>query len=145
MSPISSSSNRSLKPTAWSRSQCRIRGTGTPLRRIGLRFELDDSVTIRTIVFDGHVLGYVANFERLGKPEVCYWLGNEYWGKGSATAALSRFLTEIEVRPLYAGVAEDNLASIRVLEKCGFVVVEHKRCFAKARGKEIEEVVMRLG
>ena len=39
-----------------------------------------------------------------------------------ATRALSAFLREVPTRPLYAGVAEHNRASIRVLEKCGFRV-----------------------
>ena len=108
------------------------------------KIQVDDSVTIRTIVFDERVAGNVASFEHLGKPEVCYWVGRDYWGKGIASAALSQFLSEIKVRPLYAGVAKDNLASIRVLEKCGFSVVGLQRSFAKIRGEEIDEMVMKL-
>ena len=87
----------------------------------------DDTVTVRTILFDEHVAGNVGKFERSGKPEVCYWIGKEYWGNGIATAALSLLLTEVKVRPLYAGVAKDNLASVRVLQKCGFEVVGLER------------------
>ncbi|MFQ5494638.1 MAG: GNAT family N-acetyltransferase [Phycisphaerae bacterium] len=104
----------------------------------------DETVTVKTIVFEGHVAGNVGCFEHLGKPEVCYWIGKAYWGQGIATAGLSQFLTDITRRPLYASIAGDNLASIRVLEKCGFATVERKRSFAKARGEEIEEIVMRL-
>src|SRR5437764_5396832 len=56
---------------------------------------LDDPTgTIKPILFDGRVAGYVASYvdQELGKPEVCYWLGKEYWGKGLATRALSEFL-----------------------------------------------------
>jgi RimJ/RimL family protein N-acetyltransferase len=35
---------------------------------------------------------------------------------------VSRFLSELTERPLYAGVAKGNAASLRVLEKCGFRV-----------------------
>ncbi len=104
----------------------------------------DETVTLRTILFEMRVAGYVAKFERLGKPEVCYWIGKEYWGKGITTQALSQFLGEFKSRPLYAGVAKDNFASIRVLEKCGFVICGHDKGFAKARGEEIEEVIMKL-
>ena len=104
----------------------------------------DEDVKIRTILFDEKVAGYVAQFARLGKPEVCYFLGKEFWGKGIATAALSRFLAGIKIRPLYAGAAKDNIASIRVLEKCGFAIVRQERNFAKARGAKIEEVVLKL-
>ena len=109
------------------------------------KIRADDTVTIRTIIFDGYVAGHVGSFEHLGKREVCYWIGKEYWGKGIATAALSRFLTEIKVRPLYAGVANDNIASIRVLEKCGFAIVRHEKSFAKARCEEVEEAIFKLG
>lgn len=103
-----------------------------------------DTVTIRTIVFDGQVAGNIGKFENEGKTEVCYWIGNKYWGKGIATEALSQFLAAIKDRPLYAGVAKDNVGSIRVLEKCGFRVVEQKRSFAKARGEEIDEVLLKV-
>ena len=42
-----------------------------------------------------------------------------FWGKGIATQALTDFL-KLESRPLHAHVAKTNIASIRVLEKCGF-------------------------
>ena len=35
----------------------------------------------------------------------------------------------------------DNLGSIRVLEKCGFRVIDIEREFAHARGEEIDEAV----
>ena len=41
-------------------------------------------------------------------------------GRGVATEALSAFLRLEPIRPLYAGVAKHNVASIRVLQKCGF-------------------------
>ena len=47
-------------------------------------------------------------------------------------------------RPLYGRAAADNLGSLRVLEKCGFVRVGSERGFASARGEEIEEVILRL-
>jgi RimJ/RimL family protein N-acetyltransferase len=55
-----------------------------------------------------------------GKPQVTYWLGKAFWGNGIATLALTEFLRIFNTRPLYASVAKDNAASIRVLEKCGF-------------------------
>ncbi len=53
-------------------------------------------------------------------------------------------LAEVVERPLHARAAKDNLASIRVLEKCGFVISGYDHGFADARGEEIEEVVMIL-
>jgi RimJ/RimL family protein N-acetyltransferase len=81
----------------------------------------DENVTKKTVLFDGRVAGNVVSFERDGEREVGYWIEREYWGKGVATEALSRFLGQVEVRrPLYAAVAKRNVASVRVLEKCGF-------------------------
>jgi ribosomal-protein-alanine N-acetyltransferase len=60
--------------------------------------------------------------EHLG--EIGYWLGEDYWGKGIATAALSQ-MTEYgfnsrNFRKLYATALAPNIASMRVLEKCGY-------------------------
>ena len=84
----------------------------------------DASGIVRTIELDGVVAGNVVLFGFEGRREVGYWIGREFWGRGVATRALSAFMQEVEERPIYAGVAETNVASIRVLEKCGFAVAE---------------------
>ncbi len=106
----------------------------------------DETIVKRTILFDGYVVGSVASFidREFGKREVTYLIGREYWGKGFATKALSKFLSEEKGRPIYARASKDNVASIRVLEKCGFKIIGHGKGFANARGKEIEEVVLEL-
>jgi len=108
------------------------------------RLRSDPTVLARTITLNGGAIGNIAKFERDGAPEVTYWLGREHWGRGLATASLAAFLKLYTARPLYGGAAADNAASIRVLEKCGFVLVERKRGFAAARGEEIDEVVLKL-
>ena len=80
----------------------------------------DPTVASRTVVLDGRVAGNVVSFERFGLREVGFWIGREFWGKGVATRGLSEFLSQVGTRPLYARVATRNVASIRVLEKCGF-------------------------
>ena len=72
-------------------------------------------------------------------------VGKPYWGQGIATAALRAFLLQVTVRPIYARAAKDNLASLRILEKCGFTMVGEGKGFANARGQEIEEWLLRLG
>src|SRR6266704_1249114 len=106
----------------------------------------DDTVTMKTIVFDGHVAGSVAKFldKEFGKPEVTYWIGKEYWGMGLATKALTRFLRDVTVRPIYGRAAKDNVASIRVLEKCGFRMFGQSKGFANARDAVVEEVILEL-
>jgi RimJ/RimL family protein N-acetyltransferase len=100
---------------------------------------------IRTIVCDGQVVGSVSSYEESGRPEVTYWIGRAYWGKGIATRALTAFLAQVNAtRPIYARVAKDNLGSRRVLEKCGFRVIGEMTGFANARGEEIEELLLEL-
>ena len=106
----------------------------------------DDTVVVKTVLFEGDVVGSVAKFvdKEFGKPEITYWIGKEYWGMGLATQALSKFLSDIRVRPIYGRAARDNVASIRVMEKCGFTISGSSKGFANARGKKIEEVILEL-
>jgi RimJ/RimL family protein N-acetyltransferase len=83
-------------------------------------------------------------FERAGQPLVGYWIGRNYWGKGIATRALSEFLGQVAARPLNSRVAKHNVASIRVLEKCGFAVAGEDKASSGAGDDEVEELVMRL-
>ena len=100
---------------------------------------------IRTILYNGQVAGSVSSYEEEGKPEVTYWLGRKYWGKGIATWALKELLAHhSRKRPMYARVAKDNLGSCRVLEKCGFKIIGEDKGFANARGQEIEEFILEL-
>ena len=94
---------------------------------------------VRTVLLDGQVAGNVVAFDFEGRREVGYWIGRTFWGKGVATRALRAFLEEVTERPLYAGVVEHNVASIRVLEKCGFTISEDQA------GDEDGHVLMRLG
>lgn len=105
----------------------------------------DESITKRTVLLDGRVAGNIVSFEQCGEREVSYWIGKEHWGKGVATEALSEFLDLTKTRPLYARAAKDNAASIRVLEKCGFMVSGEDKGFSNARGEEVEEFVLKLG
>jgi RimJ/RimL family protein N-acetyltransferase len=85
------------------------------------RMLADETLYKKTIVFEGQVAGNVGSWEQGGRRLVGYWVGREFWGKGLATQALAEVVDELGTRPLYAYVAKTNAASIRVLEKCGFV------------------------
>lgn len=104
----------------------------------------DDSVKIQTILYKGDVAGNIVCFRQLGELEVGYWLGKEYWGKGIASRALQKFLKQIKTRPLYAHVAKHNIASKRVLEKCGFTIAAEDRFFSQFFGQHIEEYILKL-
>jgi len=90
------------------------------------------------------VLGHVGGWQDEGRWEVTYWVDRAQWGRGIASAALALFLRELDTRPVFARAASDNLASIRVLEHCGFVAISTDRGYANARGAEIEETLFRL-
>lgn len=106
----------------------------------------DRTVILKTVLLEGRVAGYVGKHEeKPGRQEVTYWIGREYWGRGVATRALSAFLDELKARPVYARVARDNVASMRVLEKRGFRILGYETSFANARGREIEEATLVLG
>ncbi|MBB4634260.1 GNAT family N-acetyltransferase [Longimicrobium terrae] len=109
------------------------------------RIRLNPTVILRTIVAGEEVAGYVSSYEDEGQPEITYWLGRAYWGRGIATRALAAFLeTASTKRPIRARVAQDNLGSLRVLQKCGFIITGEDAGFAKARGRETSEYILML-
>jgi RimJ/RimL family protein N-acetyltransferase len=109
------------------------------------RVRKDPQIVASTVIFNGAVAGQVLSHRKDGRQEICYWFGREYWSRGVATAALTEYLLRVSGRPIYARAARDNVGSIRVLEKCGFILEDVGRGFANARGEEIDEVVMVLG
>jgi RimJ/RimL family protein N-acetyltransferase len=104
----------------------------------------DEKIIIKTILSDGRVAGYVLVHGWFGEPEVSYWLGRDFWGRGIASGALRLFLVQVTTRPLYGRVVKDNLASLRVLQKCGFALSGEDRGFANARNAEVEELILEL-
>jgi RimJ/RimL family protein N-acetyltransferase len=98
---------------------------------------------IKTILWEGNVAGYIGSWEQSGERKVGYWIGKEYWGKGIASAALSQFVDQNPFRPLTASVVKSNLASIRVLQKCGFIVTGEAK-FDEPDGNDGEELIMTL-
>lgn len=99
---------------------------------------------IKTIVWDGNVAGNIGSWEDSGERKVGYWIGKEYWGNGIASAALSQFLVYDPFRPLKAHVVKSNAASVRVLQKCGFIITGEAE-FHEPEGCNGEELIMTLG
>ena len=104
----------------------------------------NESIIKRAILYDDQIAGHIECFELFGQPSISYWIGKPFWGKGIATHALQLFLAQVTTRPLYARAASDNLASIRVLQKCGFTITGTDTGFANARQAEIEEYIFTL-
>ncbi|WP_225851003.1 GNAT family N-acetyltransferase [Streptomyces sp. HPF1205] len=108
------------------------------------RLLADDTVVARAVVAGGEIVGSVGCFEMDGETEVTYWIREDRWGRGLATAALSALLTEVTTRPLYGRAAADNAGSVKVLERNGFVAVGEDEGYAEARGAVTRELVFRL-
>ncbi len=108
------------------------------------RMKADPDVCVKAIHFNGVVVGSVGSYEMDGHYEVCYWIAREYWGMGIATAALQAYLSEFKTRPVHAAAAGDNVASIKVLEKCGFKRCGRNVAYANARRTDVEELLFVL-
>jgi RimJ/RimL family protein N-acetyltransferase len=61
--------------------------------------------------------------------EIGYWLGQDYWGRGLATASLKAVtdyaFEQFDLTRIFAVPFAANAASIRVLEKAGYVLEGH--------------------
>ncbi len=99
---------------------------------------------VQTITWDGQVAGNIVCWEQDGKNLIGYWLGRTFWGRGIATRALRAFMGLVRARPLYAYVARHNLGSMRVLEKCGFAVLQQGAGISGMPDDDTEEVLFIL-
>jgi len=81
------------------------------------------AIVARTIMYKEKIAGHIICWKE-GKYEqrVGYWIGKQFWGRGIASSTLREFLAVVKIRPLYAHVANHNIASQKVLEKNGFVL-----------------------
>lgn len=104
----------------------------------------DPHITAKAIVVGDVLAGCISCFKMDGLDVVGYWLGREFWGRGIASRALELLLTEVSIRPLYARVATSNGGSLRVLQKCGFVVKRVQFSLADDRYPECEEALLVL-
>ncbi len=77
--------------------------------------------------------------------EIGYWLGEEYWGQGITTEAVTA-VTDHGFRMLglyriYAEIFEWNRASMRVLEKAGYQAEGRLRRHAVKDGRLIDQIL----
>ena len=107
---------------------------------------LNDSVAgAYSIVLDGRLAGTIARYRMESTNYVGYWIGADDRGRGVATAALSQLLRLHPERPLMARVAVGNAASVQVLRKSGFRIVDQYYAEATDRFLACEEYLMQLG
>ena len=104
----------------------------------------DPGITARAVLVGEALVGYISCFPVDGQDHFGYWIDRAYWGMGIASRALHLLLREITKRPLVATAATSNGASLRVLQKCGFVVEQARLSPASERYPECEEAVLVL-
>ncbi|MGB9175934.1 MAG: GNAT family N-acetyltransferase [Methanoregula sp.] len=80
-----------------------------------------------------------------GTAEIGYWLAEPFWGKGMVTGAVRAVVPvafeKTGVVRIQAGIFANNPASMRVLEKCGFVrEAVHRNAITK-HGVVMDEVM----
>ncbi len=88
----------------------------------------DPSAKLFAIDLDGLAIGSIGAIFKddvyRKNVEIGYWLAEEYWGKGIATASISLIVSYIfnnfDTIRMYAEAYGDNHASHRALEKVGF-------------------------
>ena len=84
------------------------------------------SETVFVIAQRNGALVGACGFSQLDRhpPEIGYWLGLKFWGKGYATeavrAVIDHAFTDLDHEALQSSARVTNPASRRVLEKCGF-------------------------
>ena len=93
------------------------------------RHRNEDFPNVFAIDNNGAAIGSIAlhpqdDVHRLSA-EIGYWLGEPFWGKGVTTRAVKAIcqygFSRLHLVRIYAAVFEWNPASMRVLEKAGFV------------------------
>src|SRR5262245_1588553 len=90
-----------------------------------------DAEAALAITHDGTLVGSVgvrmraaSHLQRGDGPNIGYWIGEPYWGRGYMTEALAGIVGHVfATRPddaIYCGAFTHNVASLRVQEKVGF-------------------------
>lgn len=113
---------------------------------------LEEKATYRWFInCDGEIVGTVSLSEInaiMMTAEIGYMLGESFHGRGVATIAVQLWTEMIfeqtPLRKLCASVAEANIASLRVLEKCGYKQEGHLREHYIIQGQSVNQIVFGL-
>lgn len=103
---------------------------------ITLRDALVGSIGVR--------LHSASHLQREAGPNIGFWLGQAYWGQGYMTEALSALAQNVlENGPhtkIYSGAFAENVASLRVQKKIGFVRDGETMLHSRPRGGEFPHI-----
>lgn len=89
----------------------------------------DNPLTNFAIEYKGKAVGGIGIIKQTDvfrkNAEIGYWVGEKYWNKGIASKALKAMIEytfeNFDIIRLFAHVFDTNIASKRVLKKCGFI------------------------
>ncbi|NOR62681.1 MAG: GNAT family N-acetyltransferase [Rhodobacteraceae bacterium] len=93
---------------------------------------------VLVIEVDGEFAGTIGGMSR----GIGYMLGRAFWGRGVGTWAVREMVRRMfegsDISEVTASAWQDNAASARVLEKCGFRTTGVGEFYGKARGETLE-------
>ena len=79
-----------------------------------------------------------SHLQRAAAPNFGYWIGQPYWGRGYMTEAVRALARAVFGRgphdAIFSGAFTDNVASLRVQEKAGFVRDSDTMLHSRPRG-----------
>jgi RimJ/RimL family protein N-acetyltransferase len=103
------------------------------------------------ITFENKLIGSIgvrerpaSNLQEGAGPNIGYWLGKHFWGAGCMTEALRALVTHVftltPADAIYSGAFADNIASLRVQQKVGFMHAGHSTLLSRPTGHELAHV-----
>jgi RimJ/RimL family protein N-acetyltransferase len=105
---------------------------------------------IKAIEYKGNFVGCISatvgHFEYANSAELGYWIGKAFWNLGITTEAVKQFAELLfstnKLNRLFVSVVAKNIASIRVLEKNGFVYEGTLKHASHKNGQYFDECLM---
>lgn len=115
---------------------------------VDMRTQPDPDVITSVITHDGALVGIIdaaikpaSAAQPLRGYAIGYWLGQPYWGQGFMSEAAHPFVAHVfDVTgedTIYSGALSENIASLRIQEKLGFVQDGEATLYMPAHGREL--------
>lgn len=109
----------------------------------------DNPIHIFAIDVDGKAAGGIGIHPQQDimkkNAELGYWLGEAYWGKGIVSGAIKQMIdfafATYEINRVYARPFGINIASQKVLEKCGFKLEARFEKVIFKNGEYLDELI----
>jgi RimJ/RimL family protein N-acetyltransferase len=103
------------------------------------------------ITLNGYLIGGIGSrlvqanvWQRGDGPNLAFWLGEPYWGRGYMTEAADALVRHIfatqDDEAIYSGALADNIASLQVQTKLGFVRDTEELIPSRPRGGRVPHV-----